>query len=223
MNEQTHPPSDPLRRWLAAELAGETSAADPADLGDVAFAELCRELESEAGRDNRAAPPRGFADRVARRIATEVPAPAWQQSARTARTVRAAREMREAPTAAEAGRRQGWLRRLPAAGLLTAAALSVLVSLPWLPVAAHLLFHQASLASLLKAGIGSAIDAGQWAATLATLGNKLLLLIQVFAGPLATPPIAFLALVCLLVSVLALRCLHDVIQRDRRWVYADPI
>jgi hypothetical protein len=218
MNEQTHPPSDPLRRWLEAELAGETSDARPSDPGDLAFAELYRELEAGAGLDGYAAPPRGFADRVALRIAAEVPAPAWHGAAR------AAQAAPTAPTAAaEPGGRQGWLRRLPAAGLLTAAALSVLVSLPWLPVAIHLIFHQASLASLLKAGIGSAIDAGQWAATLATLGNKLLLLIQVFAGPLATPPIAFLALVCLLVSVLALRCLHDVIQRDRRWVYADPI
>jgi hypothetical protein len=122
----------------------------------------------------------------------------------------------------------GW-RALAASGLAAAAWLALVAVLLWLPAvlrAPHALraaLGGASVSSLLLRAIDSIEGLGQWLAGLVALGNKLLLLVRAVAEPLAAPPVALLAAACVLVSILALRCLHDLIQRDRRWVYVDPI
>ncbi len=110
-----------------------------------------------------------------------------------------------------------------------AAAAVVLLALLGLPAASGMVAALAarlgatSIADLLQASVDGVIAAGRWLADVVAFGGKLLLLVRAVAEPLATPPIAALAAACLLVSVLAMRCLVDLIQRDRRWVYVDPI
>jgi hypothetical protein len=193
---RTHPP-DALSRWLAAEQSGFAEDAE------AALLELLEELP-------RPAPPAGFADRVL---------------ARTVITPLAASTAHE------------WGKRRPLAGLrlrawrlgggrvaVSAAALAaVLLGLLWLPAVVRAVLGAASISALLQAGISSIVALGQGVAGVLVLGNKLVLLGRALAEPLATPPVAALALGCLLVSVVALRCLYDLIQRDRRWVNVDPI
>jgi len=190
---------DAIVRWLAAERSDVDDA-----LAEAAFAELLVGLE-------RPAPPAGFADRVLARA-------------------------RRAPRRAWLGW-PGWraLRWSAAAGLpaVTAVACAViagvLLLLLGMPVASEVVPAMAarlgatSIAGLLQGTVDAVIAAGQWLAGLVALGDKLLLLVRAVAEPLATPPVAALAAACLLVSALAMRCLYDLIQRDRRWVYVDPI
>jgi hypothetical protein len=225
---RTRPP-DALSRWLAAERSG---AADAADAAERALAELLGELP-------RPAPPAGFADRVlARTLGVEValgatPAILAVAPIPATPSVPATPPMPAVTPAAPAFSRRPWRRRhqewRPSAGLglaagvgLVAAAAALLLPL-WLPAAVRALVGVVSISGLLQAGIGSILDLGHWAAAVVTLGNKLLLLERAVAEPLATPPVAALAGGGLLVSVLALRFLYELIQRDRRWVYVDPI
>jgi hypothetical protein len=144
-------------------------------------------------------PPAGFAERV---LARTLPSPY--------------------------GRRQGrraWGRRA-ALGLAAAAAVLLSLSPFWLPAVAaaiSALLGAASIAGLVQGGFHALVAAGEGLAGLAALANKLLLLARAVAEPLATPPMAALTGACLLVSALSMRLLYDLIQRDRRWVYADPI
>jgi hypothetical protein len=143
------------------------------------------------------APPAGFAERV---LAQALPARRRLQR-----------------------RARGWRTAL---GLAAAAALLLLLSAVLLPVAApavSAVLRAASIGGLLKAGIDAVTAAGQALALAATFASKLLLLVRAVAEPLASPPVAALAGVCLLVSALAMRLLYDLVQRDRRWVCADPI
>jgi hypothetical protein len=125
-------------------------------------------------------------------------------------------------------RRLGW-RALAASGLAAAASLAMLVALLWRPALAQApavlraALGGASVSKLLQRTLDAIVGLSQWIAGLVDLGDKLLLLARAMAKPLATPPVAILAAACGLVSILALRCLYDLIQRDRRWVYADPI
>jgi len=208
-----------LDRWLAAERSGvdadgtADTAADPAAevaanaAAEAAFAELLAALP-------RPAPPIGFADRVLARA-------------------------RQAPRR----RRLGW-RALPgwgaapgrpavpvaaAAAVAAVAAAVALLARLGLPAASGVAAAMAarlgatSIAGLLQASVEGVIAVGQWLGDVVVFGGKLVLLVRAVAEPLATPPVAALAAACLLVSVLATRGLVDLIQRDRRWVYADPI
>jgi hypothetical protein len=191
------PPPDALSRWLAAELSGLPEAESAAD---AALAELL-------GAQPLPAPPAGFADRVLARIEA-VPAP-WT-AAVPAATRR--REARRAPPV-------HWTVGVAAAALALAGVL-------WLPAllrALPALVSAGSIAWLLQAVIGVIRSASELAAGLVSVGNTVLLLVRAVAKPLATLPMAALALTALLVSVVALRLLYALIQRDRRWVYADPI
>ena len=197
----TRRPPDALERWLAAERSGLDDAAE------AALAELLVELP-------RPAPPPGFAERVLARV---LPSP---------------RRLRPG--------RLGWSvqGRRAALGLAAAAALVLSLSPLWLralapavsaalagratPVITALL-RAASLSRLLRAGLHAVMAAGQGLADLAALAGNLLTLVRAVAEPLATPPMAVLAGGCLVVSVIAMRLLYEIIQRDRRWVYADPI
>jgi hypothetical protein len=198
---RTHPsdPVDALGRWLAAERSGF------ADDAEGALAELLEELP-------RPAPPAGFADRVLARTghpeaaiaaapASPARLPAWLRPRRR--------------------RLGGW--RLTASLGAAAAFAAALLALFWLPAAVRAVLGAASVSALLEAGIGAIVALGQGLAGMVVLGNKIVLLGRAVAEPLATPPVAALAVAGLLVSIVALRCLYDLIQRDRRWVDADPI
>jgi hypothetical protein len=198
-----------LDRWLAAERSAVAVDADvdadaAAELrAEAAFAELLVGLP-------RPAPPPGFADRV---LARARPAPRRRWLG-----------WRALPGRAAPG--------FPMSPAVTAAALAaavVLLALLGLPAASGVAAAMAarlgatSIAGLLQTSVDGLIAAGRWLADVVDFGNQLVLLVKAVAEPLATPPMAALAAACLLVSVLATRCLVDLIQRDRRWVYADPI
>jgi len=208
-----------LDRWLAAERSGvdadgtADTAADPAAevaadaAAEAAFAELLAALP-------RPAPLPGFADRVL---------------ARARRAPRRSRlGWRALPGWGAAPGRPAVPVTAAAAGAAVAAAVALLALLG-LPAASGVVAAMAarlgatSIAGLLQASVEGVIAAGRWLGDVVVFGGKLVLLVRAVAEPLATPPVAALAAACLLVSVLATRCLVDLIQRDRRWVYADPI
>lgn len=196
-----------LDRWLAAERSAVDAgvAADAAaDLAaEAAFAELLVGLP-------RPAPPPGFADRVLARTG-RAPGRRWLG-------------WRALP-----GRFAWGLPAVPAVAAAAVAAVVVLLALLGLPAASGVAAAMAarlgatSIAGLLQASVDGVIAAGQGLADVVDFGGTLVLLVRAVTEPLATPPMAALAAACLLVSVLAARCLVDLIQRDRRWVYADPI
>jgi hypothetical protein len=169
-------------------------AAEQSGLEDAAEMALAELLGALPGP----APAPGFADRV---LARALPAPR---------------------------RRFGW-RALAASGLAAAASLAAVVALLWLPAflrspnALPAALGLTSISTLLRRGIDALESLGQWIAGLVGLCNKVLMLVRAVAEPLATPPVAILAAVGLLVSIVASRCLYDLVQRDRRWVYVDPI
>ena len=199
---------DALDRWLAAERSAVDAGVDAdaaAELAaEAAFAELLVSLP-------RPAPPPGFADQVLAR-ARRAPARRWLGW-----------------WWALPGRAMPGLPALPVAAAAAVAAVVVLLALLGLPAASGVAAAMAarlgatSIAGLLQASVEGVIAAGQWLADVVDFGDTLVLLVRAVAEPLATPPMAALAAACLLVSVLATRCLVDLIQRDRRWVYADPI
>jgi hypothetical protein len=193
-------PSDALSRWLAAEQGGLLDAAD------AALAEL---LSAQP----RPVPAAGFADRVLARAVEVAGAPA---------IVAAAAAGRRAPR--RAARWHRWQRIRPWLGL-AAAALGVagVLGLPVLLRAMPALLSASSIAWVLQTAISTVLAGSELVASLVSIGNNLLLLVRAVAKPLATLPMAGLALAALLVSVVALRFLVALIQRDRRWVYADPI
>jgi hypothetical protein len=196
---------DAILRWLAAEQSDVDAAA-----AEAALAELLAGLQ-------RPAPPAGFADRVLTRV-RQTPRrgwlgwPGWR-----------ALPWRGAP---------GW-PALTAVAAVAAVVAAAVVGVPLVlfgrPVASAAAAAMAtrlgatSIAGLLQGGVDTAFATGEWLAAVVAFGDKLLLLVRAVAEPLATPPVAALAAACLLVSVLAMRCLYDLIQRDRRWVYVDPI
>jgi hypothetical protein len=196
---------DAIVRWLAAERSGLDDAG-----AEAALAELLAGLE-------RPAPPAGFAERVLAR-ARQAPRhgwlgwPGWPGWRALPRSAAAGLPALTAAAAMVAGAVVGVLLALfgrPAASAVAAA------------MAARL--GETSIAGLMQSGVDAAFATGQWLAVVVAFGDKLLLLVRAVAEPLATPPVAALAAACLLVSVLAMRCLYDLIQRDRRWVYVDPI
>jgi hypothetical protein len=218
-------PPDALSRWLAAERSGASEDAEEA------LAELLGELP-------RPAPPAGFADRVLARTrgvegtlgaTSAIPVPATPGITPPPGSTPTITPMPPpfAPDVPASSRRHWRRRRMEwrlAAGLgLAAAAAATLLSPLWLPGVVRALVGVVSISGLLQVGISSILDLGHWAAAAVTLGNQLLLLDRAVAAPLATPPVAALAGGGLLVSVLALRFLYELIQRDRRWVYVDPI
>jgi hypothetical protein len=205
------PTPDALSRWLAAERSGLAEDAE------AALAELLGGLP-------RPAPPAGFADRVMAR-ALAAPAAAAPAGAETdvAGAASPVPSLARRPAISWRSPRRLHLGRRLAASLGLAAAAAALLVLLSLPVAMRALAGAASLFGLLAAGVGSILDLGHRLAAVIALGNQLRLLVRAVAEPLATPPMVALAGGGLALSILALRFLYDLIQRDRRWVYADPI
>ena len=198
---------DALDRWLAAERSTDADAA--ADVAaEAAFAELLVGLPLPA-------PPPGFADRVLAR-ARRTPGRRWLAWRWRPLPGRAAWSLPAWPA----------VPAVVAAAVAAAVVLLALLGLPassWVAAAMAARLGATGIAGLLQASVDGVIAAGQWLADVVDFGDKLVLLVRAVAEPLATPPMAALAAACLLVSVLATRCLVDLIQRDRRWVYADPI
>lgn len=191
----TRPPTpETLRRWLAAELApGAGAPGADTDALDEADAALAALLAGEP----LAAPPSGFADRVMARLAHA-----------------------ERPHAAAARRRWALGLGIPA-GVAAAAA-----TMLWLPLLLHALrslLGASGISRVLQAAIDSAHLVAQVGADVTSWVHTLVLLVTAVAKPLAVPPVAALAALSLIVSAVALRSLHALIQRDRRWVYADPV
>jgi hypothetical protein len=185
------------------------------------------------------APPAGFADRVMARLALEAQAAAplrpHRAPGRDAVAPRAggglAGAFRRRAPAAPAGaapRRSARGRRLTVGlGLAAAAAVLVALEIPlWLPLVLRglqSLVSASSISWVLQAAIDGAQGLAQVTAAVVSWADTLLLLVMAVAKPLAVPPIAAFAALALAISVLSLRSLHALIQRDRRWVYADPI
>lgn len=196
-----HPSTDALSLWLAAEQAGSEEAAE------AALAELCHMLPL-------AAPPAGFADRVVARTAPSAPSAPFAPMAPSARPAPPARYRRA----------WGWRRWLPAAGL--AAAVQALTAPLWLPFLLRgfgAILNASTISKTLLSAVDGITACGRWLADLVTWSHTLLVLLRALVEPLATPPVAVLTVICLLMSTLALHWLHDLIERDRRWVHADPI
>lgn len=244
----TRPPTpEALRRWLAAELpagagapgdialraAGLRADAGPrpdgdlltdiglhsaarhgaaadllADAGPGADAGLAADTDALDEADAAlaallageplAAPPSGFADRVMARLAHA-----------------------ETPHSPAAARRRWALGLGIPAGVAAAAA-----TMLWLPLLLHALrslLGASGISRVLQAAIDAAHLVAQVGADLTSWVHTLVLLVTAVAKPLAVPPVAALAALSLIVSAVALRSLHALIQRDRRWVYVDPV
>jgi hypothetical protein len=204
-----------LRRWLAIEAvetadtvhagamadtapaAGREGATDPDAAAEAALAALLTALP-------QASPPSGFASRVMARVASPQVAVVPAVAARPAMAARARRRERSVAVLA-----------------LAAAALVMSWTL-WLPPVLTLV-SPAHLGLLVEGLVTAVLSVARVVADLVSLGDSLLLVVRAVSKPLATPPVAALAAASLAVSFLALRFLHALIQRDRRWVYADPI
>jgi hypothetical protein len=201
---QEQPIPAALDRWLTAEREGSTSggggqvsvpAYDPGGAtADLALRELLTTCLPPL------APPAGFADRVMAR--------ATVSAAVAARAV----VRRASPWS------DPWLR---SALLLCVATCGF--ALLWLPALLQSLGNLWSPAELFEKSIGGLMTLHLWLAAAFGVGQKLVLLCEAFAAPLAITPLALLAVACLLISAVAFRVLRALIHSDRRWVYVDPI
>ena len=190
-------PSDDeiLNRWLAAERDGRDEDAE------TALTALFEALPPLA-------PPAGFADRVlARAGLAPIQAPFPHGKAVPARW-----NLFASP----------WFRALVTLSLLVTG-----LALLWL---SEILRSLASLTSLLwgpgdvvRLGTGALIAASQGLVAALALWDWLLGIGQALAAPFATPAMALVMIVCLLVSLVAFHFLRDLITRDRSWIHVEPV
>lgn len=145
------------------------------------------------------APPAGFADRVLARAGLAVPVP-------ERRSLFALR----------------WVRALAMLPLLVIG-----LALPWLP---EILRSLASIAGVLwspgdlfRLGTGALIAVSQGLVSALALWDWLLRIGRLVAEPFATPAIALVMAVCLLVSLVAFHFLRNLITRDRSWSHVEPV
>lgn len=146
------------------------------------------------------APPAGFADRVlVREALAPMPVPVRQH-------------LFAAP----------WFRALVSLSLLATG-----LALPWL---SEILQSLASLTSLfwspgdfVRLGTGAFIAASQGLVAVLTLWDWLLGIGRALAAPFATPAMALISIVCLLVSLVAFHFLRNLISRDRSWIHVEPV
>jgi hypothetical protein len=148
------------------------------------------------------APPAGFADRVLARV-TLAPRPV---------PVPVRRSLFASP----------WLR-----GLVTLSLLVTGLALPWL---SEILRSLASLAStwwspgdVVRLGTGALLAISQGLAAALALWEWLLGIGRALAVPFATPAMAWISVVCVLVSLVAFHFLRNLITRDRSWIHVEPI
>jgi hypothetical protein len=193
-----HHPNDPLARWLAAEGSGIPDSDSEAE---EALSLLLAALE-------RPAPPAGFAERVLLRAAAEGALPA------------------AAAAPLPAGLRNGfqaWVRtpwgRAALVLLLVAAALGLTFAFGLLQPLLGWVAPGNLVAVLVEAvgALGTAL-----AAALAAV-QKVEILRRALALSLGSPAVAGTLGLCLALSVLAFRLVHDTLQRERSWSYVDSI
>jgi len=178
---------------LARFFAAEAEGRDEA--AEAALGELLRALP-------RPLPRAGFAERTA--LAALLDAP-------------------------EAGRaRAMWIRRWEGVALALCLAATGL-GLPLLPVALAAIrlalgrITLAGSAALAVRGMSLLLgELGGGVAGLLSVWQRLMPLRQALAAALASPAVASGVGLCLLISALALRFLHDLVERERSWTHAHP-
>jgi hypothetical protein len=203
------PDDDLLDRWLRAEeeggdfedieIAGFDSAADAR--AEAALTALFAALPLAS------APAPGFADRVLLAVMPAMPA-IPSMPARSARGVSFLAGFLASP----------WARAGVALGLASAALGLPALFAALAPLLA--LLRPALLAPVLaralvsgSAWIGSGVRLGQWCNGFA----------RTLLTPFESPAVAAGMGACLLISAVALRLLHELVQRERNWTYVDPI
>ena len=110
-------------------------------------------------------------------------------------------------------------------GLVALALLATGLSLPWLSGALRSLVELAgrlwSPGDLVRLGMAALVTLSQALASVITFGEGLLGLGRVLASPFATPPVALVVVLCLLVSLMAFHFLRNLIARDRSWSHVE--
>jgi hypothetical protein len=184
---------DLLDRWLRAEDGDDEEAAEAALTALFAALPL-------------AAPAPGFADRFAdRMLAGTAPAAGWRWARALAGVL-----------ASLLG--SAWGRAGVALGL-AATALGVPVLRGALPPLLGL-FRPALV---LPAAARALVEASGWLAAGLRAERWVAGFLRTLLLPFASPAVAAALGACLLVSGLALALLHEIIQRERKWTYVDPI
>jgi hypothetical protein len=202
----TQHPQDPLARWLAAERAGSDSEAQAA--ADLALGRLLAELD-------RPAPAPGFAERVMLRAAAAGALPVPVPSAAALPLWAGFR------TAV----RSTWGRAVLVL-LLVAVALGSSLAFGLLQPLFEIAGWSAgrlspgALVTVLVDAVGTFGTA--LAGSLAAL-QKAEVLRRALAESLGSPAVAGLLGLCLALSALAFRLVHDTLQRERSWSYVDSI
>jgi len=193
---------DLLERWLRAEEEASGAAADADDAADLALTALFASLPLSS-------PAPGFEDRLVASLAPLpplLPAPAPRPFAE------------RAPALLPAFLSSRWGRVSLGVGLAAAA-----LGLPFLGRALWVLL--ASLRpALLAPALARVLNAvGGWMISGLHLWRWFAAFSRSLLLPLESPVVAAALGGCLLVSALALRLLHDVIQHERNYSYADPV
>lgn len=142
----------------------------------------------------RPEPPAGFADRVLARVAFAAPAPVQ-------------RSLFASP----------WRRALMALALPVTG-----IALLCLPVVLRTLAGLWSLSDLVRLWTAFLTGAAEGFASLVAFGDWLFTIGRALASSLATPTMAQVMVVCLVVSAIAFRFLRDLITRDRSLIH-EPI
>jgi hypothetical protein len=144
-------------------------------------------------------PPAGFADRVLLRIGET--APVAERAGLLSRLFRS-----------------GGFRLGVAFGVMATA-----LSLLWLPDLLLVLGRLVTPGDLMGLGVASVIDLGRWLALAARIGEWLLTVGGALAVSLTSPAAVKVTAACLAVSGVSFVVLRDLMTRDRRWSYVDPI
>ena len=112
-------------------------------------------------------------------------------------------------------------------GLVTLALLVTGLSLPWLSEALRSLAGLAgsfwSPGDLVRLGTAALTTISQVLVAALAFWGWLLEIGRAFATPFATPLMALVVVVCLLVSLVAFHFLRNLITRDRSWSHVEPV
>lgn len=185
-------PDPQLSRSLSRFLAGTAEGHD--DLAEDALFELLSELP-------RPLPRPGFAERAA-----------------------LAAVMSALPAARAAGIARRW-RRAALAACLAATACGVAL-LPLAVGAVRLALQRITFAGATSVAVRLTAfvvaELGGAVTDLFSFGQRLVPLQQALAVAVASPGMAAVVGLCLLISALALRFLHDLVERERSWPHAHP-
>ena len=107
--------------------------------------------------------------------------------------------------------------------LLALALLATGLSLFWLPATLQALAGLLSFSDLFQVWTAIFAGAAEAFASVVAFGDWLLTLGISLARLLATPTVAGVMIVCLVVSTVAFRFLRDLITRERSWIHVEPI